>query len=326
MKKYLTLLLLSVFINLNAQIKIFNGGLHSYGTLSAPTGNTKHLIVGNIKFGGWTSVFLDWNNGYCCGTPVIFPENDWYLQLGTPTKYLGDAYINHIMTRTGITFTSDQSVKQNINYSLNTLSKLKQLKPASYNFKNNLSSGAPNHVKNKISSVKEYGLIAQDVNQIFPELVEKDSITGLYGVKYIEFIPILIDAIQQQENKIDSLQSQLDKCCQKNNSGIKNGNRMGISNDDNINQNVASENYLLQNNPNPFNKETVIDYNIIDTGSAEILIFDMNGKLLKTIFIKIPGKGSVLINANDFSAGMYYYSLVVNDKEIDTKRMILTDK
>jgi hypothetical protein len=50
----------------------------------------------------------------------------------------------------------------------------------------------------------------------------------------------------------------------------------------------------------------------------------MNGKLLKTIPIKIPGKGSVIITSNGLPAGMYYYTLVVNDNEVDTKKMILT--
>jgi hypothetical protein len=81
----------------------------------------------------------------------------------------------------------------------------------------------------------------------------------------------------------------------------------------------------LQNKPNPFNKQTVIDYNVVEEGSASILVFDMNGKLLKTIPVKIPGKGSITINANDFNPGMYYYSLIVNDKEVDTKKMILTN-
>ena len=60
-------------------------------------------------------------------------------------------------------------------------------------------------------------------------------------------------------------------------------------------------------------------------GKGSILVFDMNGKLLKTITVKIPGKGSVTITANDLPAGMYYYTLVVNDNEVDTKKMILTE-
>ncbi|HRG01226.1 MAG TPA: T9SS type A sorting domain-containing protein [Bacteroidia bacterium] len=78
------------------------------------------------------------------------------------------------------------------------------------------------------------------------------------------------------------------------------------------------------NKPNPFNKETIIEYNIVETGTASILVFDMNGKLLKTILVKTPGHGSVTINSADLLPGMYYYSLIVNNMEVDTKKMILT--
>jgi len=50
----------------------------------------------------------------------------------------------------------------------------------------------------------------------------------------------------------------------------------------------------------------------------------MNGKLLKTILVKTPGHGSVTINSADLLPGMYYYSLIVNNMEVDTKKMILT--
>jgi len=40
----------------------------------------------------------------------------------------------------------------------------------------------------------------------------------------------------------------------------------------------------------------------------------MNGK----------GKQSVTINGNSLQPGMYLYALVIDGKEVDTKRMILT--
>ena len=51
----------------------------------------------------------------------------------------------------------------------------------------------------------------------------------------------------------------------------------------------------------------------------------MTGKLLKTHTLSTSGNGTLTIHANEFAPGMYYYSLIVNDKEIDTKKMILTE-
>ncbi|MBN8691719.1 MAG: tail fiber domain-containing protein [Bacteroidetes bacterium] len=299
-----------------------NGNL-AIGTTSTSdklhvVGNTR--LNGNTRFDNWTDIITDWGGAY--SAPRMYPENDWYFHLGSSTNYLGDAYINHILTRNSITFTSDQSVKQNINYNLTPIvAKLKQVKPASYNYKSNLSPGAPAAIKASQSASTEYGLIAQDLITVFPELVEKDQATGLYGVKYIEFIPLLINVFNQQQSELDSLKKQLNQCC-----AMSNGNNRIITQDSNSSDESNNSSYIKQNNPNPFNKETLIEYFVAErNANASVLVFDMNGKLLKTLKITSSGKGSITINANDFAPGMYYYSLVVNNKEVGTKKMILTE-
>jgi hypothetical protein len=51
----------------------------------------------------------------------------------------------------------------------------------------------------------------------------------------------------------------------------------------------------------------------------------MNGTLLKTLQINQRGTGNVIINANEFVAGMYLYSLVCDERIVDTKQMLLTE-
>lgn len=55
------------------------------------------------------------------------------------------------------------------------------------------------------------------------------------------------------------------------------------------------------------------------------MIFDMQGTLLNQISIVEKGESFVTIHANQYKAGMYMYSLIIDGKEIDTKRMILTN-
>jgi hypothetical protein len=191
-----------------AQIKIFNGGLNSYGTLTQPTGNTRHLINGNIRFDNWTDVLLDWQSGWCCGTPTLYPEKSWYFQLGNSTHFLGDAYITHLMYKLPSTKFSDSSIKLNINYNLATFANFKQLRPVSFKFKDTFFSGLPQVLKDSFCGKIQYGFIAQDVLSIFPELVELDTSTGLLGINYDEFIPLIIDGIKNQQYSIDSLREQ----------------------------------------------------------------------------------------------------------------------
>lgn len=50
----------------------------------------------------------------------------------------------------------------------------------------------------------------------------------------------------------------------------------------------------------------------------------MNGTQLQQYSITGTGKQTVAISGNSFQAGMYLYALVIDGKEVDTKRMILT--
>ncbi len=56
---------------------------------------------------------------------------------------------------------------------------------------------------------------------------------------------------------------------------------------------------------------------------AEIMLFDMQGALIKKYEIK--DKGYIDIAQGELRAGIYLYSLIVDNKEIDTKRMIIAN-
>lgn len=60
------------------------------------------------------------------------------------------------------------------------------------------------NLKQDSNKTKQLGVIAQELEQVFPGLVENDA-DGLKMVKYSVFIPILIKAIQEQQVLIDQL-------------------------------------------------------------------------------------------------------------------------
>ncbi len=84
---------------------------------------------------------------------------------------------------------------------------------------------------------------------------------------------------------------------------------------------------LRQNRPNPFNERTYIEYEILDTyaGSASISVFNMNGVLHRTYPVPVKEQGQLIIEAGSLKPGMYLYTLIVDDQEADTKRMIMLD-
>ncbi len=54
------------------------------------------------------------------------------------------------------------------------------------------------------SNDKQIGVIAQDVEKVFPELVNTDS-DGYKSVNYSKLTPILIEAVKEQEASIKNL-------------------------------------------------------------------------------------------------------------------------
>ena len=76
--------------------------------------------------------------------------------------------------------------------------------------------------------------------------------------------------------------------------------------------------------PNPFKEQTTIRFQLADDAqNAAICIFDMTGKMLKKLPIS-SGDTCVSINGWELGEGMFLYALIVNGREIDTKRMIIT--
>ncbi|MCP9765607.1 tail fiber domain-containing protein [Lacihabitans soyangensis] len=88
---------------------------------------------------------------------------------------------------------SDIRLKKDIKPLLSSLSKLNKLKGFNYYWKTDSSS----------SSLKT-GVIAQEIKEIFPELVQEDE-KGVLSVNYIGLIPHLVEAVKDQNQQIQTL-------------------------------------------------------------------------------------------------------------------------
>jgi hypothetical protein len=82
---------------------------------------------------------------------------------------------------------------------------------------------------------------------------------------------------------------------------------------------------LYGNFPNPFSQSTVIRYTLPPTGkSAQMVIINTAGNIVRKIPLQADVAGSITIEGGSFPAGIYYYSLYVGNRLVDTKKMILT--
>lgn len=83
---------------------------------------------------------------------------------------------------------------------------------------------------------------------------------------------------------------------------------------------------LFQNVPNPFNKSTNIHYYLPESAKAALIqITDLNGRILQTISLRGSGRQSVSIDGGRLAPGTYIYTLYVEGRKADSKKMVLTE-
>jgi len=95
---------------------------------------------------------------------------------------------------------SDERLKENIVDATPKLNEIKQIKVRNFNFKG--------------EDLKQIGVVAQELEPIFPALVKEREVPGhddpVKTVKYSVMVPILIKAMQEQQTIIDDLKSRLE--------------------------------------------------------------------------------------------------------------------
>ncbi|HSF89745.1 MAG TPA: tail fiber domain-containing protein, partial [Saprospiraceae bacterium] len=93
------------------------------------------------------------------------------------------------------THISDRTAKEMIHPLQDVLEKVKQLNTYTYSFKHDSTH------------TRMVGIIAQEAQSLFPELVFENE--GQYGVAYSQLAVIGIKAIQEQQEKIDALREKV---------------------------------------------------------------------------------------------------------------------
>ncbi len=235
---------------------------------------------------------------------------------------------------------SDAYLKENIKPISSATTKLMELHPSTYNFKKTAGISVP--------STLEYGLLAENVERVFPELVKEARTASridrngkklsqevtFKSVNYIGLIPVLIESAQEQKQAMDqkdaqiaeqnakiadleSKISQLASLMQQNGQITEQQKNAIVKSSDNAK--------LFQNQPNPVNGNSTIQVYLPSTvKSATLEITSAAGVVLKKITISERGNSQVIVDGADFASGNYTYSLLVDGKVIDSKTMIMT--
>ena len=298
---------------LYAGIQPNTGALWSDGQLNLKNGSINESVLvlthaSNADWKGSMTTFLDRGNSTAYG--VALSGNTTFYVAGSGWIYSQGNYLG-----------SDITIKDDIKLIDSASAKINKIKGVTYTYKKEKQNPSVYG-----ATAKEYmGVIAQDVEKVAPQAV-KTVHDGTKAVSYEMLVGLLIEGFKEQSAKVAQLEADLNACCSKNGGGKTTERSIHSSSANDENTINDTQSFIKQNKPNPFSNETVIEYNIVSkSNTSSIMIFDMNGKFLKTYHVKKQGKGQITINGKELSAGLYHYSLVVDGQEIDTKKMIITE-
>ena len=150
----------------------------SVGTLSSL------IVSGNLTVNTDTLFVNSVNSRVSIGNVTA----NYKLDVTGDIRASGNVYATHFDN------VSDIKLKTNVTSLQDSLAIIQQLNPVSFNWRD--------------TGQKSYGLIAQELEQVLPDLVHYQQAEGIKTVSYVQLIAFLIDAVKQQQKQIDLLNNQ----------------------------------------------------------------------------------------------------------------------
>ncbi len=244
------------------------------------------LGQGGIGIGNWYN-----GNG-------VIPLLDQEYELGSSSNRWLTGYFYTVNYGSLYQF-SDQRLKRNLLNLPQSLEKITKLNGYSFNYKSE-----------KDNESKHYGFIAQEVKMLFPDLVSEGK-DGMLSVKTTELIPVLVEAIKEQNIEINKLKSEVASLSLNTTTGYKQGGM------------ALNYNELYDCQPNPFSSTTTVRFKLLnEISTAKLVVVNLLGETL--IEHDVKGQNKIEIDGSTLKPGTYLYTLFVDGKEVATKKMLLS--
>ena len=187
----LILCLIAFTFKISAQIKVNSSGYVGINN----TNPTYRLDVnGDLKLvtSGGKNFFMSGSSFYA--------NPSYNADLGSTSNMWYRIYATYAYLTYNPVIGSDSKIKSNIKDLTPVKDKIKLLRPVTYNLKSDL----PFFQVDKSNNVLQYGFIAEELQSVFPEIVTTWG-KDLLGIRYTDLIPVLVQAIKDQQTEIDAL-------------------------------------------------------------------------------------------------------------------------
>jgi hypothetical protein len=301
-----------------SQIGVFGQG-SNYGLAGNGTGTNGYGVSGQGKYGVY-------GNGSSIGI--------WGYSTGYAGYFQGNVYT------TGTYQGSDLKLKQNITEISSAITVINKLQPKEYEYRQD-----GNYKLMNLPQGRHYGLIAQDVEQVLPYLIKETEFDtriaqpsakqepgstlqvqtstqpsekiDFKALNYTELIPIMVKAMQEQQQIIEKLEQHNYEQQQQIDNLKKIVNKLSIGQGFNT---FLSEAELGEVTPNPVKGAASIQYTIPEgSNRAQLLITDALGRSIRQLTLSTSG--AINIDVSSLASGVYNYSLIVDNKTVATKKM-----
>ena len=154
---------------------------------------SSQVVTQNLNSTGDTTIGTDNTNTLNVNSNTIIGSDDNQVSLSVN----GNTNVKGNIDADTYSNVSDLRLKENINLLTNDI--IDKLKIYSFNFK-----------RDNIKKRKHYGVIAQELQKLAPELVYDNDTNKYLSVNYIELIPHIIHKLQQQQIEINNLRKELE--------------------------------------------------------------------------------------------------------------------
>lgn len=122
-----------------------------------------------------------------------------YCSLPGCTYYMAPqaTSVMNIIYANAFYYSSDESIKKNIKTIPNALENVLKLRGVEFNWKRDGRA--------------DIGVIAQEVEKVFPQLVSTNKTTGLKSVEYSNLVGPLIEAVKEQQKEIEEMRKEIEE-------------------------------------------------------------------------------------------------------------------
>ena len=166
--------------------------------------STKHEGYDRLFSFGCGNGWSDWRNAM-----VILDNGNIGMGTSTPNYQLE---VNGTIKANNVSETSDIRLKRDVTNLDNSLQKVLKLRGVNYYWKSEeeIKTVLGTHEKCQYPETKQVGVIAQEVEEVVPEVVATDA-KGFKSVDYSKLVPVLIEAIKEQQNEIEELKKMVEE-------------------------------------------------------------------------------------------------------------------